>query len=42
MKPKMKFGLNIKQNMSAMSSVEISDIPKVNAVEIQYIQFCTV
>lgn len=37
---KMKFSLNIKPNVSVMSSVQLSDIRKVDAVEIQYIQFC--
>lgn len=32
---KLKFGLNIKQNISVMSSVQLSDIPKIDAVEIQ-------
>lgn len=42
MMSKMKFGLNIKQNISVMSSVQLSNIPKVDAVEIQCIQFCSV
>lgn len=32
---KLKFGLNTKQNLSVMSSVQLSDIPKIDAVEIQ-------
>lgn len=40
--PKMKFGLNIKQNMSVMNPVQLSNILKVDAVEIQYNQFCSV
>lgn len=42
MMPKMKFGLNIKQNVSVMNSVQLSNIPKVDVVEIQDIQFCSV
>ncbi|KAJ7395076.1 AHRR isoform 5 [Pitangus sulphuratus] len=35
MMPKMKFDLNIKQNISVVSSFRLSDIPKMDAVEIQ-------
>lgn len=35
---KLKFGLIIKQNISVMSSVQLPDIPKIDAVEIQDIQ----
>lgn len=40
--PKMKLGLNIKQNISVMSSVQLCNTPKVDAVENQYIQICNV
>lgn len=42
MMPKRKFGLNIKQNMPVVSSVQLSDVPKADAVEIWYIRFCNV
>lgn len=37
----LKFGLNIKQIISVTSSVQLSDIPKTDAVEIQHIQNCS-
>lgn len=40
--PKRKFGFNIKQNMPVVSSVQLSDVPKADAVEIWYIRFCNV
>lgn len=40
MMSKLKFGLNIKQNISVMSSVQLSNIPKIDAVELQDIQNC--
>lgn len=37
----LKFGLSIKQIISVTSSVQLSDIPKTDAVEIQDIQNCS-
>lgn len=37
---KLKFGLIIKQNISVMSSVQLPDISKIDAVEIRDIQIC--
>lgn len=37
---KLKFGWNIKQNKSVLCSVQISNIPKSDAVEIQDSQIC--